>query len=87
MQPGAETWMVYGYGDEPTLLEFIAPEAGVYYITLATDAETGAAYSVLVEAGDVAEVLPLDEPAGAGLGGSRQAARAIWSTLRSRSSS
>lgn len=60
--PDAQTWSTYGYDDEPALLEFIAPDAGVYYISLATDTETGAAYSVLVEAGDVAEALPLNLP-------------------------
>lgn len=62
LQPGAESWMVYGYADEPTVLEFIAPEAGVYYITVATEGETGAAYTVLAEDGGAAPVLSLDEP-------------------------
>ena len=62
LQPGAESWMVYGYADEPTVLEFIAPEAGVYYITVATDVETGAAYTLLAEDRGAAPVLPLDEP-------------------------
>ncbi len=62
LQPGAESWMVYGYADEPTVLEFIAPEAGVYYMTVATDVETGAAYTLLAEDRGAAPVLPLDEP-------------------------
>jgi hypothetical protein len=62
LQPGAESWFVYGYADEPTVLEFIAPEAGVYYITVATEGETGASYTVLAEDRGPAPVLPLDEP-------------------------
>lgn len=62
MTPDAETWSTYGYANEPTVLEFIAPTAGVYYVNILTDAETGSAYTVLVEETGAAAVLPLNEP-------------------------
>ncbi|MFO7631552.1 MAG: PPC domain-containing protein [Caldilinea sp.] len=60
--PGEGTWTTNSYGDEPASLTFIAPEAGTYYVELTTDAEAGVAYTVLVEEGDQAAVLLLNEP-------------------------
>ena len=60
--PDAQMWSAYSYGDEPAALEFIAPEAGVYYVSVKTDAEAGGAYTLLAEEVGAATVLPLNEP-------------------------
>jgi hypothetical protein len=62
LSPDAQTWSTYSYADEPAALEFIAPVAGVYYMSIQTDAEAGTAYTVLAEEMGAAAVLPLDEP-------------------------
>ena len=62
MAPDAQTWSTYSYADEPAALEFIAPAAGVYYVSIQTDAETGSAYTLLAEETGAAAVLPLGEP-------------------------
>jgi hypothetical protein len=62
LTPEAQTWSSYGFANEPAVLEFIAPTTGVYYVNIQTDAETGSAYTVLVEETGAAAVLPLNEP-------------------------
>jgi hypothetical protein len=62
LTPEAQTWSSYGFTNEPAVLEFIAPTTGVYYVNIQTDAETGSAYTVLVEETGAAAVLPLNEP-------------------------
>ncbi|HHY55986.1 MAG TPA: hypothetical protein GYA08_11175 [Chloroflexi bacterium] len=62
LTPDDQTWSAYGYTEEASVLEFVAPVAGVYYITLQTDAEAGSAYTLLAEVKGQAATLPLDEP-------------------------
>ena len=62
LTPDAQTWSAYSYANEPAVLEFIAPMAGVYYVTVQTDAEAGGAYTILVEEKGKAATLPLNEP-------------------------
>ncbi len=62
MAPDAQTWSTYSYADEPAALEFIAPVAGVYYMSIQTDAEAGTEYTVVAEEMGSATALPLDEP-------------------------
>lgn len=62
LTPDAQSWSAYSYASEPAVLEFIAPVAGVYYVTVQTDAEAGGAYTILVEEKGKAATLPLNEP-------------------------
>lgn len=61
-QPDQDTWYEYSFGDEPAVLQFIAPQAGTYYLKISTDSESGAAYTILAEEGEAAAILPADEP-------------------------
>ena len=63
-QPDQETWYEYSFGEEPAVLQFVAPQAGTYYLKISTDSESGAAYTVLAEEGETAAILTADEPAG-----------------------
>ncbi|MCW5841019.1 MAG: PPC domain-containing protein [Caldilinea sp.] len=61
-QPDAETWYEYSFGDEPASLQFVAPQAGTYYLKITTDTDSGATYTVLAEQGETASTLPVNEP-------------------------
>lgn len=61
-QPDQETWYEYSFGDEPAVLQFVAPQAGTYYLKISTDSESGAVYNVLAEEGETAAILTTDEP-------------------------
>lgn len=61
-KPDAETWYEYSFGDEPASLQFIAPQAGTYYLKITTDSDGGATYTVLAEQGEIASILPVNEP-------------------------
>ena len=71
-QPDSEMWYEYSAGDEAAVLQFIAPQAGTYYVRLTTSSE-GAAYSVLVEQGEVASALELDTAVSGSVGAGEQA--------------
>lgn len=61
-KPGDSKWRSYTYPGDPTILTWIAPKAGVYYVELRTDAETGATYTVTVNERGRAAKLKLNEP-------------------------
>ena len=60
-QPEAETWYEYTAGDEPAVLQFIAPQAGTYYLKVTTGSES-ASYTMLAEQGEAASALLPDTP-------------------------
>ena len=60
--PNEESWSTYSFGDEEAVLSFVAPEAGTYFVGLSTDDEAGASYTLLLEPGEPAARLPLEEP-------------------------
>lgn len=60
--PGEGFRSAYSFGDEPARLTFVAPVAGTYYLDVSSDSETGAAYTVQFEEGEVAPTLPLATP-------------------------
>lgn len=61
-EPDSETWYEYSFGDEPAMLQFIAPQAGTYFVKISTDSEAGAAYTVLAEQGEAAATLSANSP-------------------------
>ena len=60
--PGEGFRSAYSFGDEPARLTFVAPVAGTYYLDVSSDSETGAAYTVQFEEGELASTLPLATP-------------------------
>jgi hypothetical protein len=60
--PNEESWSTYSFGDEAAVLSFVAPEAGTYFVSLTTDDEAGARYTLLLAPGEPAARLPLEEP-------------------------
>lgn len=68
-QPETDTWSNYTGGGEPVTLNFVAPEAGIYYVSVSTSSETGAAYTILAADAGRAERLPLGEPVRGEMGG------------------
>jgi len=61
-EPDSETWYEYSFGDEPAMLQFIAPQAGTYFVKISTDSEAGAAYTVLADQGEAAATLSANSP-------------------------
>ena len=73
-EPDSETWYEYSFGDEPAMLQFIAPQAGTYFVKISTDSEAGAAYTVLADQGEAAATLSANSPV-AGIGRRRRPGR------------
>jgi hypothetical protein len=72
-QPETDTWSNYTGGGEPVTLNFVAPEAGIYYVSVSTSSEAGADYTILAADAGRAEQLPLGEPVRGEIGGGAQA--------------
>jgi hypothetical protein len=68
-QPETDTWSNYTSGGEPVTLNFVAPEAGIYYVSVSTANEAGADYTILAADAGRAERLPLGEPVRGEMGG------------------
>ena len=68
-QPETDTWSNYTSGGEPVTLNFVAPEAGIYYVSVSTSSESGADYTILAADAGRAEQLPIGEPVRGEMGG------------------